>query len=62
MDYRSAEFGKKYGILIKDLNLLARTVFVVDKDGDVQSVQHVKENSKEPDYDDVLKAVKKLKA
>ncbi len=61
-DYRSAEFGKKYGILIKDLNLLARTVFVVDKDGDVQYVQHVKENSKEPDYDDVLKAVKKLKA
>lgn len=61
-DYRDAAFGKKYGILIKDLHLLARTVFVVDKNGDVQYVQHVKENSKEPDYDDVLKAVKKLLA
>ncbi len=61
-DYRDAAFGKKYGVLIKDLHLLARTIFVVDKDGDVQYVQHVKEITEEPDYDAVISAVKKLKA
>lgn len=61
-DYRDASFGKKYGVLIKDLHLLSRSIFVVDKKGDVQYVQHVKEITKEPDYDDVIKAVKKLKA
>jgi len=32
-DYRDADFGNKYGVLIKELRLLARTVFVVDKKG-----------------------------
>ena len=60
-DYRNADFGKAYGILIKELHLLARTVFVVDKQGVIRYIQPVKELSTEPDYNAVLEAVNKLK-
>ena len=59
-DYRGGEFGKAYGVLIKELHLLARVIFVVDKNGDVQYVQYVKETGQEPNYGEVLDAVKKL--
>ena len=59
-DYRDAAFGKSYGVGIKGLRLLARAIFVVDKDGDVQYVQVVPELTNEPDYDAVIAAVKKL--
>ncbi len=56
-DYKDASFGEAYGVLIKELRLLARTVFVVDRKGVVRYVQRVKEGSGEPDYDAVMKAV-----
>jgi thiol peroxidase len=59
-DHRDASFGKAYGVLIKDLRLLARAVFIVDKKGIVRYVQIVPEIATEPDYDAVLKAVKGL--
>ncbi len=59
-DHRDASFGNAYGMLIKELRLLARAVFVVDREGIVRYVQTVKELSKEPDYDEVLKQVRKL--
>ncbi len=59
-DHLSASFGEAYGVLIKELRLLARAVFVVDGDGVVQYVQIVKEVTDEPDYEDVLGALKKL--
>jgi len=59
-DHLSASFGEAYGVLIKELRLLARGVFVVDGDGIVQYVQIVKEVTVEPDYEDVLGALKKL--
>lgn len=59
-DYRDASFGNAYGVLIKDLRLLARTVFVVDKKGVVRYLQIVPEIAAEPDYDAVLKAVREL--
>ncbi len=59
-DYKNASFGKKYGVLIKDLRLLARAVFVVDKKRVVRYLQLVPEIASEPDYDAVLKAVKEL--
>jgi thiol peroxidase len=57
-DHRDASFGQAYGLLIKELRLLARSVFVVDKKGIVRHAQLVKEVTHEPDYDSVLKAVK----
>jgi thiol peroxidase len=59
-DYRDASFGKAYGVLIKELRLLARAVFVVDKAGVVRYVQIVPEIATEPDYNAALKAVKEL--
>ncbi len=59
-DHRSAEFGAAFGTIIKELRLLARAVFVVDKNGIVKLVQLVKEVAQEPDYAAVLAAVKQL--
>ncbi len=59
-DHRDASFGEAYGLLIKELRLLARAVLVVDKGGKVQYIEVVKEVSEEPDYDQALDAVKKL--
>jgi len=59
-DHRNASFGTAYGVLIKELRLLARAVFVLDRGGTVRYIQIVKEVTDEPDYDAVLEAVNKL--
>ncbi|NLI82264.1 MAG: thiol peroxidase [Deltaproteobacteria bacterium] len=58
-DHRDASFGMNFGVLIKELRLLARAVFVVDQGGMVRYKELVKELTHEPDYDAVLEAVKK---
>ena len=60
-DHRDGAFGELYGVLIKGLRLLARTIFVIDTAGKVRYIQYVKETASEPDYDEVLEAIKKLK-
>lgn len=57
-DHKKADFGNAYGVLIKDLRLLARAVFVVDKKGAIRYIEIVDELSNEPDYEAALKAVK----
>ncbi|OQA03031.1 MAG: putative thiol peroxidase [Planctomycetes bacterium ADurb.Bin401] len=59
-DYRLASFGNAYGMLIKDLRLLARGIFVVDKQGIVRYVQLVPEITEEPNYKEAIEAAKKL--
>ncbi len=59
-DHKGAAFGQAYGLLIKELRLLSRCIFVVDSEGKIQYIQLVKEISDEPDYEAVLDAVKKL--
>jgi len=59
-DHREASFGKAYGVLIEELRLLARAIFVIDKGGTVRYKQLVAEVSSEPDYESVLKAVKEV--
>ena len=59
-DHRGAEFGNSYGVLIKELRLLARAIFVVDQNNIIQYIQIVEEISEEPDYDAVLGAVNRL--
>jgi len=59
-DYRDLEFGTRFGVLIEELRLLARCVFVLDRGGRVALVELVKEVSSEPDYDAVLGAVRRL--
>ncbi len=59
-DHREASFGQAYGVLIMELRLLARAVFVIDRDGTVCYTQLVKEATEEPDYAEVLAAVGKI--
>ncbi len=56
-DYRG-NFGESYGVLIKGLNLLARAIFIVNPSGKVIYTQLVKEVASEPNYEEVLSAVK----
>ena len=59
-DHRDTAFGTAFGILIKELRLLGRSIFVLDRNGTIQYIQNVKELSEEPDYDAVLEAVQKI--
>jgi len=60
-DHRECEFGFAYGLLIKELRLLARAVIVLDGEGTTRYVQLVPEVTHEPDYATVLKAVTDVK-
>jgi len=57
-DHRDASFGSAYGVLIKELRLLARSVMIVDKEGTIRYFELVRELAQEPDYEAVLKALK----
>ncbi|MFC1537435.1 thiol peroxidase [Gemmatimonadota bacterium] len=59
-DHRELAFGRAYGLVIKELKLLARAIFVVDTEGVLRYIQLVKEVADEPDYETVIKEVKKL--
>jgi thiol peroxidase len=57
-DHAAAEFGAKYGVLIKERRILRRAVFVVGKDDKVAYVAYMPELGIEPDYAAVLEAAK----
>ena len=61
-DFKDRDFGNKYGVLIKELGLLARAVFVVDKNDNVTHAEYVKEVASHPDYDATLAAARKAAA
>jgi len=56
-DHRDADFGKKFGLLIEELRLLARSVFVLDENNEVTYVEIVDEIASHPDYDKVLQHI-----
>lgn len=58
-DHKDADFGLNYGVLIKEMRLLARAIFIIDKDDIVKYIQLVKELSSGPDYNAALSALKK---
>lgn len=58
-DYKDRDFGPKYGVLVKENGLLARAVFVLDKNDNVTHVEYVKEMANQPDYEAVLNAARK---
>ena len=59
-DHRDVSFGTAYGVLIQELRLLARAIFVVDREGTVRYTELVTEIADEPNYEEVLNAVKGL--
>jgi thioredoxin-dependent peroxiredoxin len=59
-DYKYREFGPAYGVQIKELGLLSRSVFVIDETGRIVYAQYVKEITTEPDYAPAIEAIKQL--
>lgn len=59
-DYQHRTFGEAYGVLIDELMLLNRSVFVLDRENRITYVEYVKQNTEHPDYDAALTAAKKL--
>ncbi len=58
-DHKNTSFGIAYGVLIKELRILARCVFVIDKEGIIRHIEMVNEIGNEPDYDRVINVAKK---
>ncbi|MCC2683124.1 MAG: lipid hydroperoxide peroxidase [Paenibacillaceae bacterium] len=59
-DYKHHSFGKAYGVYIKELGLLMRSIFIIDASNKVQYVEYVGEMTNHPDYEKAVEAVKKL--
>jgi thiol peroxidase len=59
-DHREASFGNAYGVLIKELRLLSRTIFVIDRSDTIRYIEAVPEITNEPDYDTAIAEAKKL--
>jgi thiol peroxidase len=53
-DYKHLDFAYKFGVLIKEHRLLARSVFVLDETRKVIYVEYVDNMSEEPNYDDLF--------
>jgi thioredoxin-dependent peroxiredoxin len=60
-DHRDLSFGEAYGVVIQELRLLARAVFVVDSTDTVTYVEYVSEATNHPNYEAVLEAAKNAK-
>ena len=60
--YRNEQFGIDYGVLVKELRLLARAVFLIGKDGRIKHAEYVKEFMDEPDYARLIEAAKRAAA
>lgn len=61
-DFKDHSLAEAWGVRIKELGLLARTIYVIDRSGTIVYEQIVPEIAQEPDYDAVIEAVTKAQA
>lgn len=59
-DHRYASFGENYGMLIKELRLLNRGIFIIDKHDVIRYIEVVEENHNHPDYDAALETLRSV--
>ncbi|MDF2962895.1 MAG: lipid hydroperoxide peroxidase [Paenibacillus sp.] len=59
-DYKDHSFGQAYGVLIKEIQLLMRSIFVIDANDTVQYIEYLGEMTEHPNYENAIEAVKKL--
>lgn len=57
-DVVDAEFGLKYGLLIKERRYLRRAVFIVGRDGKLTYANYLSKLADEPNYEEVIDAAK----
>ena len=61
-DYQERSFGRNYGVLIKELQLLARAVMIVDAGDRLRYIQLVPEVAQLPDFDEALRALEEVRS
>ncbi|MFH5185473.1 thiol peroxidase [Paenibacillus sp. TAB 01] len=59
-DYKDRNFGQSYGVLIKEIQLLMRSIFVIDANDTIQYVEYLGEMTEHPNYENAVAAVQKL--
>ncbi|MGG1551403.1 MULTISPECIES: thiol peroxidase [Paenibacillus] len=59
-DYKTKSFGEAYGVLIKEIQLDMRSIFVIDANDTVQYVEYLGEMTNHPNYEAAVEAVKAL--
>jgi thiol peroxidase len=59
-DYKHRNFGQAYGVLIKEIQLDQRAIFLVDADNTVRYVEYLSEMKEHPNYDAALEALREL--
>jgi thiol peroxidase len=59
-DHRDLSFGENYGVVMEELRLLARSVFILDEDNKVVYVEYVPEGTDHPDYDKAIEALEAM--
>ncbi len=57
--HRDEQFGRDYGVLIKEWRLLQRAVFVIDARDRIAHAEYVPDQMREPDYDAALAAARR---
>lgn len=58
-DHMAAEFGEKYGVLIKENRIFRRAIFVVNRQDVIVYADYMPKSADEPKYDEVLAAARK---
>ena len=61
-DFKDRDFAYRYGVYIKELGLIARSVFLIDPEGRIAYMEIVKDITEQPDYDRLLSEAKNLGA
>ena len=56
-DHRDASFGTAYGVLIKELRLLTRSIVIIDKEDVIKYLEIVPEVTDQPDYDKAMQSI-----
>lgn len=59
-DYKNTGFAQDYGVWLPQIGLLARAVFLIDKQGIIKYIQFVEEISHEPNYQIILEKTRQL--
>lgn len=60
-DHRDLSFGDAFGVHIKELRLLSRSIFVIDSSNTVTYKEVVPEVTNHPNYEKAIEAAKKAK-
>lgn len=60
--HRSEQFGRDYGVLLREWRLLQRAVFVIDRHDGIVYAEYVADQMREPNYEAALDAVRQAVA